>query len=271
MRTRRGECRRRRAGATDPCAPDSRWHSGAGDVPDVGALRRPTRPHAADGNVGDGVSVRPGPGEAAGCWSPPEPQLSSGRFRCATHCPSAPARRGRRPAPADPSAAARSRGSGSPRRPGGSRCPSCRLWSRRRRCSPASPASAAGRGPGPVAGRRADAGRRARRLPRRRPRVRLGLRVRPAHGAGRHRLPAAAPGRRPAAARAGQASAAPRTRRPRHAAARPPDRRHAAAGLRLSPADPDTTVGRVDVWADPPTGLPLHVEVAPKSAPGFRS
>jgi hypothetical protein len=42
----------------------------------------------------------------------------------------------------------------------------------------------------------------------------------------------------------------------------------AAGGLRLSPADPDTTVGRVDVWADPDTGLPLHVEVAPKADPG---
>lgn len=35
-----------------------------------------------------------------------------------------------------------------------------------------------------------------------------------------------------------------------------------AAGLRLTPNDPDTTVGRVDVWADPATGLPLRVEVA---------
>ena len=42
----------------------------------------------------------------------------------------------------------------------------------------------------------------------------------------------------------------------------------AAGGLRLSPADPDTTVGRVDVWADPDTGLPLQVEVAPKADPG---
>jgi hypothetical protein len=41
-----------------------------------------------------------------------------------------------------------------------------------------------------------------------------------------------------------------------------------AGGLRLSPADPETTVGRVDVWADPDTGLPLHVEVAPKAGPG---
>jgi hypothetical protein len=35
-----------------------------------------------------------------------------------------------------------------------------------------------------------------------------------------------------------------------------------AHGLRLTPADPDTTIGRVDVWADPATGLPLEVEVA---------
>jgi hypothetical protein len=40
-----------------------------------------------------------------------------------------------------------------------------------------------------------------------------------------------------------------------------------ADGLRLTPADPDTTVGRVDVWADPATGLPLRVEVAPRTAP----
>jgi hypothetical protein len=40
-----------------------------------------------------------------------------------------------------------------------------------------------------------------------------------------------------------------------------------AAGLRLTPADPDTTVGRVDVWADPESGLPLRVEVAPKAGP----
>jgi hypothetical protein len=35
-----------------------------------------------------------------------------------------------------------------------------------------------------------------------------------------------------------------------------------AAGLRLTPADPTTTVGRVDVWADRATGLPLRVELA---------
>jgi hypothetical protein len=34
-----------------------------------------------------------------------------------------------------------------------------------------------------------------------------------------------------------------------------------AAGLRVSPADPDTTVGRIDVWADPVSGLPLQVDV----------
>ena len=35
----------------------------------------------------------------------------------------------------------------------------------------------------------------------------------------------------------------------------------AASGLRLVPADPATTIGRVDVWADPATGLPVRVEV----------
>ncbi len=36
----------------------------------------------------------------------------------------------------------------------------------------------------------------------------------------------------------------------------------AAAGLRLTPTDPDTTIGRVDVWANPATGLPVQVEVS---------
>jgi hypothetical protein len=43
-----------------------------------------------------------------------------------------------------------------------------------------------------------------------------------------------------------------------------PDRRIAgvaAAGIRFSPADPDTTIGAVDVWADPGTGLALEVQV----------
>ncbi|QJY47228.1 sigma-E factor regulatory protein RseB domain-containing protein [Pseudonocardia broussonetiae] len=40
-----------------------------------------------------------------------------------------------------------------------------------------------------------------------------------------------------------------------------------AAGLRLVPTDPATTIGRIDVWADDATGLPLRVEVAPRSAP----
>jgi hypothetical protein len=35
-----------------------------------------------------------------------------------------------------------------------------------------------------------------------------------------------------------------------------------AAGLRINPRARDTTVGRVDVWADPATGLPLRVEVS---------
>jgi len=40
-----------------------------------------------------------------------------------------------------------------------------------------------------------------------------------------------------------------------------------AAGLRLVPVEPATTVGRVDVWADPATALPLRVEVAARSGP----
>ena len=40
-----------------------------------------------------------------------------------------------------------------------------------------------------------------------------------------------------------------------------------AAGLRLTPDDPDTTVGRVDVWADPASALPLCVEVAARTGP----
>lgn len=40
-----------------------------------------------------------------------------------------------------------------------------------------------------------------------------------------------------------------------------------AAGLRVTPTDPQTTVGRVDIWADPATALPLRVEVAGRSGP----
>jgi hypothetical protein len=35
----------------------------------------------------------------------------------------------------------------------------------------------------------------------------------------------------------------------------------ASPGIRLTPADPDTTLGQVDIWADPASGLPLRVEV----------
>ncbi|MBA3745417.1 hypothetical protein [Sporichthya sp.] len=47
----------------------------------------------------------------------------------------------------------------------------------------------------------------------------------------------------------------------------------AAAGLRLVPTDPETTVGYVDVWADPRTGLPVEVRVTGRDggAPGLRS
>jgi hypothetical protein len=40
----------------------------------------------------------------------------------------------------------------------------------------------------------------------------------------------------------------------------------AAAGVRLTPRDAQTTIGRVDVWADPTSGLPLQVEVTPRGA-----
>jgi hypothetical protein len=40
----------------------------------------------------------------------------------------------------------------------------------------------------------------------------------------------------------------------------------AAAGLRITPEDAETTVGQVDLWADPATGLPLQVEVTGKGA-----
>jgi hypothetical protein len=40
----------------------------------------------------------------------------------------------------------------------------------------------------------------------------------------------------------------------------------AAAGIRLRPTDPATTVGQVDIWADPDTGLPLRVEITAKGA-----
>ena len=37
-----------------------------------------------------------------------------------------------------------------------------------------------------------------------------------------------------------------------------------AAGLRVLPAGPETTIDHVDVWADPSTGLPLQAEVTAK-------
>jgi hypothetical protein len=39
-----------------------------------------------------------------------------------------------------------------------------------------------------------------------------------------------------------------------------------AAGLRLVPGDPRTTVAAVDIWADPATGLPLRVQLTGKGA-----
>jgi len=40
----------------------------------------------------------------------------------------------------------------------------------------------------------------------------------------------------------------------------------AAAGLRIVPADPHSTVGHIDIWADPRTGLPLQVEASARGA-----
>ncbi|MEU5876320.1 hypothetical protein [Spirillospora sp. NPDC047279] len=37
-----------------------------------------------------------------------------------------------------------------------------------------------------------------------------------------------------------------------------------AAGLRVSPADTTTTIGSVDIWADPHTGVPLEVRIVPR-------
>ncbi|HEY3262026.1 MAG TPA: hypothetical protein VGJ95_17500 [Pseudonocardiaceae bacterium] len=39
-----------------------------------------------------------------------------------------------------------------------------------------------------------------------------------------------------------------------------------AAGLRLTPSDPSTTVGAVEVWAEPASGLPLQVQVTARGA-----
>ena len=50
-------------------------------------------------------------------------------------------------------------------------------------------------------------------------------------------------------------------------ATRLPGRRIAgvhAAGLRLTPESPTTTVERVDLWADPRTGVPMAVEITPR-------
>jgi len=39
-----------------------------------------------------------------------------------------------------------------------------------------------------------------------------------------------------------------------------------AAGLRIVPASPASTIGQVDIWADPATGLPLRVEILSRSS-----
>jgi outer membrane lipoprotein-sorting protein len=44
-----------------------------------------------------------------------------------------------------------------------------------------------------------------------------------------------------------------------------------AAGLRLTPADPQSSVARVDIWADAETGLPLRVELYGETGPAALS
>jgi hypothetical protein len=39
-----------------------------------------------------------------------------------------------------------------------------------------------------------------------------------------------------------------------------------AAGLRLAPDDPQTTIGAVDIWADPASGLPVEVDIIGQGA-----
>ncbi|HXF19306.1 MAG TPA: hypothetical protein VN597_02545 [Streptosporangiaceae bacterium] len=40
----------------------------------------------------------------------------------------------------------------------------------------------------------------------------------------------------------------------------------AAAGLRLVPASPGTTIGAIDIWADPHTGLPVEVQISARGS-----
>ena len=40
----------------------------------------------------------------------------------------------------------------------------------------------------------------------------------------------------------------------------------AAAGLRLVPASRGTTIGAIDIWADPRTGLPVEVQISPRGS-----
>jgi hypothetical protein len=47
----------------------------------------------------------------------------------------------------------------------------------------------------------------------------------------------------------------------------------AASGLRITPADPASTIGHIDIWAQPGTGLPLMVEIFGRglSSPALQS
>ncbi|MBV9094828.1 MAG: hypothetical protein JO132_13285 [Streptosporangiaceae bacterium] len=41
----------------------------------------------------------------------------------------------------------------------------------------------------------------------------------------------------------------------------------AAAGLRVTPSDPASTIGHIDIWADPGSGLPLMVQIFARGSP----
>ena len=115
---------------------------------------------------------------------------------------------------------------------------------------------------GPVTGGERHLRRRRRDLP-------VELRGQPAHPDHRRGAGAAAARRGPAAARAGPAAAGHRgPRGPDLAAARPPDRRGGRGGPAAGPHRAGTTVGSVQIWADPASGLPVQVQITGRGTAG---
>src|SRR5215218_9296332 len=105
-----------------------------------------------------------------------------------------------------------------------------------------------------LAGGRADPDRRARPVLRRRGDVAVGLGGAAGRGHRRRDAGPVRPAGRPAPARAGEAT---------RLGARRVAGVH-ALGLRIVPRSADTTVARVDLWADPASGLPVRVELTAK-------